>query len=211
MPNMVTIPLMGIKNVAVALSLLAALGLAGCSSTGATMNQGNASAEASSQRSIDEILGSLNVDTADPKKLIEALDALPLAERPTDLIASVLPDGVQLQPGQADETFLPVASDDFYLSIAPYVSQTHPCNFHSLTTCVGEMQHASVELNISDAKTGEVVLAEQRTTADNGFVGVWLPRNGEYKVSIKSEQGTAEQIVTTGENDPTCLTTMQLA
>ena len=202
---------MGIKKVAVALSLLAALGLAGCSSTDATTDQGSTSTEASSQRSIDEILGSLNVDTADSKKLIEALDALPLADRPEDLIASVLPNGVQLQPGQADETFLPVESDDFYLSIAPYVSQTHPCSFHSLTTCVGEMQNVPVELNITDAKTGEVVLAEQRTTADNGFVGVWLPRNGEFKVSVKSEQGVAEQIVTTGQNDPTCLTTMQLA
>ncbi|MDI6023871.1 CueP family metal-binding protein [Leucobacter sp. UT-8R-CII-1-4] len=202
---------MGIKKVAVALSLLAALGLAGCSSTDATTDQGSTSTEASSQRSIDEILGSLNVDTADSKKLIEALDTLPLADRPEDLIASVLPNGVQLQPGQADETFLPVESDDFYLSIAPYVSQTHPCSFHSLTTCVGEMQNVPVELNITDAKTGEVVLAEQRTTADNGFVGVWLPRNGEFKVSVKSEQGVAEQIVTTGQNDPTCLTTMQLA
>lgn len=202
---------MGIKNVAVALSLIAAIGLAGCSSTGATTDQGNVSAETASQRSIDEILGSLNIDTTDPKKLIESLDALPLSERPDDLIASVLPNGVQLQPGQADETFLPVESNDFYLSIAPYVSQTHPCSFHSLTTCVGEMQNTSVELSITDAKTGEAVLAEQRKTADNGFVGVWLPRNGEFKVSIKSDQGIAEQLVTTGENDPTCLTTMQLS
>lgn len=209
--DLANIPLMGIRNTAVALSLLAALSLAGCANVDAAPSQGNASTEASTQRSIDEILGELQLDTSDATQLIEALDALPLAERPDDLIASVLPNGVQLQPGQVDETFLPVATDEFYLSIAPYVSQTHPCTFHSLTTCVGEMQRAPIELTIADSSTGELVFAGQRTTNDNGFVGVWLPRNGEFKVTIRSEQGVAEQTVTTGEQDPTCLTTMQLA
>lgn len=202
---------MGIKNTAVALSLLATLGLAGCSSAGAPAEQSNASTEATAQRSIDEILGSLKLENSDPKQLIEALDALPLAERPDDFIASVQPNGVQLQPGQPDETFLPVSNDDFYLSIAPYVTQTHPCSFHSLTTCVGEMQNAPIKLTVSNTKTGEVVISEQRTTADNGFTGIWLPRGGEFTVRIEGEQGTAEQIVRTGENDPTCLTTMQLS
>ena len=60
------------------------------------------------------------------------------------------------------------------------------------------------------AASGEVVVSKDTTTADNGFVGVWLPRGGEFSVRIDSDQGSAEQTVKTGDEDPTCLTTLQL-
>ena len=203
---------MGIRNASITLSLIAALSLSGCAAqlTAPAEEAPASSPEATQPRPVDEILSELGLDTSHPVQLVEALDALPLADRPSDLIASVLPNGVKLQPGQPDEVFLPIESNDFYLSIAPYVTQTHPCTFHSLTTCVGKMQSTAVELIITDVRSGEVVLSEQRTTEDNGFTGVWLPREGQYSVRINSAQGSAEQLVSTGSEDPSCLTTMQL-
>ncbi|GAA1316094.1 CueP family metal-binding protein [Leucobacter albus] len=195
---------MGIRIALVPL-LAAALLLTGC----ATASPSGAAAEAEPAAAL-EIIADLGVDTSDPAAIIEGLDTLPVANRPSpdDLIASVQPGELLLQPGDVS---LPLTGTDFYLSIAPYVEQTHPCAFHSLTTCLGELQRTPIELTVTDVKTGDVVVNEITATADNGFVGVWLPRDGEFDVRIVGEQGAAEQRVTTGAEDPTCLTTMQLA
>lgn len=203
---------MGIRSIAASVSLVAAfsvgmIGLAGCS-TAAQPADGTAPSESSS--SVAQMLGALNLDLADPKAMIEALDAMPVAERPNDLIVSVLPTSLRLQPGEPDEVSIPLADENFYLSIAPFVSETHPCTFHSLTTCLGELQNTPIELTVTDAANGEVVASKRTSTADNGFVGVWLPRGGEFSVRIDSAQGSAEQTVKTGDEDPTCLTTLQL-
>ncbi len=201
---------MGIKKTAIALSLLATLGLAGCAPAAVAPDEGSSSAQTATPRAIDEILESLELDQTNPQALINALDAMPVADRPSDLIASVLPNAVTLQPGQPDELTLPLDGQDFYVSMAPYVSQTHPCTFHSLTTCLGELQNTPIELTVTDLASGEVVISESTSTADNGFVGVWLPRDREYSVRIDSEGGSTEQIIKTGAEDPTCITTLQL-
>lgn len=191
---------MGIRSALLPL-LAAALLLTGCASAQTPAAEGPPMA-------VDQV-AELGIDTSDAKSIIEGLDTLPVANRPSpdSLIASVRPNELVLQPG---DVTLPINDSDFYLSIAPYVTQTHPCDFHSLTTCLGELQNTPVELTVTDAETGEVVLSEVTATADNGFVGLWLPRDGAFDVRIVGEQGVAEQQVTTGADDPTCLTTMQL-
>lgn len=184
------------------------IGLAGCAS--ATQPAANSTANEIAGP-VDQVLESLNLDATNPEAIIDTLDAMPVAERPNDLIASVLPTSLQLQPGSPDEVSIPLSGENFYLSIAPFLTETHPCTFHSLTTCLGELQNTPVELTVTDAASGEVVLSKHTSTADNGFVGVWLPRDGEFSVRIDSAQGSAEQIVGTGDEDPTCLTTLQLA
>lgn len=207
---------MGIRIAAIALSLVAAVGLVSCAAGPADTSavdadrSSQAQAQAQAQRPLEQILADLGLDESDPKAMIEALEALPVDDRPSDLIASVLPTALQLQPGQPDETTLAIDGDEFYLSIAPFVSTTHPCTFHSLTTCLGELQRTEVDLTVTDVRTGEVVVSERTSTADNGFVGVWLPKNREFTVRIDSARGSAEQLVTTGGEDPTCLTTLQL-
>ena len=203
---------MGIRSIASTVSLVAALSvgaitLAGCSTVAppadsTTMNERSGS--------VSQMLDALNLDAADPKAMIETLDAMPVAERPGDLIVSVLPTSLRLQPGEPDEVSIPLSEQNFYLSIAPFVSETHPCTFHSLTTCLGELQNTPIELTVTDTASGAVVVSKDTTTADNGFVGVWLPRGGEFSVRIDSDQGGAEQTVKTGDEDPTCLTTLQL-
>lgn len=198
---------MGMRTAIASLLTATALLLTGCSSMAAS---GGEPAHRENVPGAIEQIEALGFDIADPKALIDGLDALPLAERPTGLIASVRPSELVLQPGSPDELILPTGDLDFYLSIAPYVDQTHDCTFHSLTTCVGEQQGAAIEVLVTDTATGEVVLRDTTQTASNGFIGVWLPRDRELVVSLTSDAGTAEQTVKTGKSDLTCLTTMQL-
>lgn len=98
-----------------------------------------------------------------------------------------------------------------YVSIAPYKSQTHDCYFHSLTTCVGEMGNTDVQVRLTSG-SGEVLVDEVRKTYDNGFLGLWVPRDidATLRISHAGQIGTAN-ISTKNEDDPTCITNLRLA
>ena len=103
---------------------------------------------------------------------------------------------------------MPLTGDEFYVSFAPYVNQTHDCYYHSLTTCTGELGNADIHVTVtSDA--GEVLVDEDMTTFDNGFVGLWLPRDIEATLEVTYGDLSLTQDIATGEEDPTCLTTTQ--
>ncbi|WP_341231485.1 CueP family metal-binding protein, partial [Nocardioides salarius] len=92
-------------------------------------------------------------------EVIERLDTMALADRPGDLMASVQPDAVVVTDDQGREVRLPMPEDQVYVSVAPYVDQTHECHFHSLTTCVGELGDESVDVMLTTAD-GEVLVDE---------------------------------------------------
>lgn len=186
----------------------AALALSGCAT--APSNGPSQVSEQPAAASIEQTLAGLGLSADDPESLVAGLDALPVADRPEGFNVSVLPTEVRLQPGTPDEQALPLSGDEFYLSLAPYQTQTHPCEFHVPTSCIGEMQGAEVQLRITDVATGAVVLDETRQTEDNGFVGLWLPRDGEFLIEVTADGVSGEQTVRTGDTDPTCITTLQL-
>ena len=149
----------------------------------------------------------------DARQIIDQLDAQPVADRPADLLASVRPDELVLtDPSDrtGETTTLPMPDDEFYLSVAPYRAQTHDCVFHSLTTCRGELSGRDVEVTVTDDQTGQVMLDDTRTTFDNGFIGLWLPRDTTGTLTIRYEGTEATSPISTGEDDLTCLTTMRL-
>ncbi|WP_084075236.1 CueP family metal-binding protein [Demequina sp. NBRC 110052] len=159
----------------------------------------------------DPALAALGLEDADARTLIDTLDALPLDERPTDLMASIRPDEV-LVTTESGETSIPMPEDAFYVSFAPYVDSTHDCYFHSLTTCTGELGDEEVQVLVTDAATGEVLIDETRTTFANGFVGLWLPRDIQATLTVTYDGLTATQELSTANaDDATCVTTMQLA
>ncbi|MEZ5085417.1 MAG: CueP family metal-binding protein [Tessaracoccus sp.] len=102
-----------------------------------------------------------------------------------------------LTDDQQRETTIAMPEDEFYVSFAPYVSQTHDCHFHSLTTCVGELQNADVQVTVTDEASGETLVDEALTTYDNGFLGVWLPRDIDGTLTVEYEGLTAEWPITT--------------
>ena len=74
--------------------------------------------------------------------------------------------------------------DQFYVSIAPYVDQTHECYYHNLASCQGELVGEDLDVTIT-SDDGEVLVDETVTTYDNGFVGFWLPRDIEGTIEVE--------------------------
>lgn len=143
-------------------------------------------------------------------EVIDTLDRMPVGKRPADLMASVRPDAL-IVSGDGTEVSLPIPSDLFYLSVAPYVDSTHDCFNHSLTTCKGELGGEDVEVSLVEEGSGSVLVDGVKTVFDNGFVGFWLPKDTTGTLRIRHDGKVAQARVSTHADAPTCLTTMQLA
>ena len=190
-----------------AVPVAVALLLAGCSSSSTPSSDAETGAPAAADAS--SLLRDFGLDGMDTREVIDHLDRLGGDERPTDLMASIRTDEVVLSDGTR-ETTLPMPADELYVSMAPYVDQTHDCFFHSLTTCQGELVDADVDILVRDDQ-GEVVLEETATTYANGFVGVWLPRDLTGTVVLTVDGRSVEAPLSTTADSATCLTGLQLA
>lgn len=159
----------------------------------------------------DDLLADHGLGGLDAAQIVDRLDATTLDDRPADLIASVQPDALVLSDDGSRETRVPMPDDAFYVAAAPYRAQTHDCHFHSLTTCVGELRGEEVTVTVTDDATGEVLVDETRRTFDNGFVGLWLPRDVDATLTVEHDGDTATaDLSTRGTDDPTCLTGLRL-
>jgi len=142
------------------------------------------------------------------KEMVDHLDRLGGADRPADLMASVRAEQLLLTDG-TEEISVDLPAEEFYVSVAPYVDQTHECYYHSLTTCQGELVGQDIDVTLTSAD-GEVLVEETTATQPNGFVGYWLPRGFEGTLEVSYEGYTGEVPIATGAEDPTCITTLQL-
>ncbi|MFC4056694.1 CueP family metal-binding protein [Planomonospora corallina] len=158
----------------------------------------------------EALLAAYGLDGRSTVEIIDHLDRLGGIRRPADLRASVRPDELVLS-GRGQEFSLPIPDDRFYLSVAPYTDRTHECFHHSLTTCTGELAARDVQVTITDEATGEALVDETRTTFANGFTGFWLPRGIDATLTVTYGGKTGETKIYTGQDAPTCLTTLQLA
>lgn len=194
----------------IAIAAIAAVALSACSTAEPTTSETQPASETAATDS--SLLTDHGLDGLSTREVIDSLDALPIADRPTDLMASVRPNALLVSDDQEREIALDMPADEFYVSIAPYVNDTHDCYFHSLTTCKGEMQNTDVNVVVTDKATGEVLLDETRTTFDNGFMGLWLPRDIDASITIEHDGLSAtSDLSTRTDEDATCVTTMQLA
>lgn len=191
----------------VAAVLVSGLALTGCATPAPT----DALSAASNEPADSDFLAEHDLDGLGAAQIIERLDTMPVADRPTDLLASVQPEVLVLTDGQSREAQVAMPDDDVYISVAPFRAQTHDCYFHSLTTCLGELANTEVQVTLTDEATGDLLINEARQTFDNGFVGIWVPRGIEATLTIglNSQTGTAT-ISTVNADDPTCITTLQL-
>lgn len=57
---------------------------------------------------------------------------------------------------------------------------------------------------------GTILTDDVVRAADNGFVGVWLPRNSTATLTVVHDGRTGTSAIGTGTGDPTCLTTLQV-
>lgn len=179
---------------------VAILTLAGCTA-------GNNTPSATSP---SEELAAYGFENMNASEIIDQLEATPVAERSAEFIASVRPDTLTFSDAEGREVALDIPKDEFYISVAPYIDQTHDCYFHSLTTCLGEMRGEDVTVRVVD-NSGTVLLDQETRTADNGFVGLWLPRDINAALTIEHDGRTTTTPISTGDDDPTCLTTAKLS
>ncbi|WP_010534989.1 CueP family metal-binding protein [Brachybacterium squillarum] len=160
--------------------------------------------------SVDGLLTLDQVAAMEGRSLVDTLDALPLAERPSDFLASVRPAEVVLTDTDGSETAVSLSGEPFPLSVAPYVESTHECFHHSLTTCLGELGGQEMQVRVVDLDSEKVVLDEARTTHENGFLGLWLPRDGRCLLTLAQDGLSGEAEIGTSADDLTCLTSLHL-
>lgn len=97
----------------------------------------------------------------------------------------------------------------FYLSIAPYINQTHPCSTHSLVTCRGELKNTKFNVVVKD-DLENIIFEQEVTTGSNGFAGIWLPRNITGTIVVEYDNFSATSKIETFNQSKTCLTTLKL-
>lgn len=175
--------------------LVLALGLAGCA--------------AADDDTAESFLKSQGLAGMDAVEIVEYLDRIPVSARSAELIASVRHDELVLA-ADGQEVVLDLPEDQTYVSVAPYVDETHDCFHHSLTTCRGELAGQPVQVTFTDAATGETLIEEETTTFSNGFAGFWVPSHttGTIEVTHQGRTGTTE--FSTGEDGATCVTDLRL-
>ena len=127
----------------------------------------------------------------------------------TDKSASITSEQLFVTKDDGSEQVYELPKDEFFVSIAPYITQTHPCDIHSLTGCQGELVNEQFDVYIEDAE-GNVIVDDTLQTEVNGFIDIWLPRDQIYQIKIEHQGKTVESEFSTFENDGTCITTMQL-
>lgn len=110
---------------------------------------------------------------------------------------------------QGDRTTHDLPTDEFFVSIAPYVTTTHPCTDHSLTGCQGELANEQFDVLIVD-EDGNVLVDDQIATMNNGFMDLWLPREKTMIITITQGDKVAQGVMSTFAEDGTCITTLQL-
>lgn len=126
-----------------------------------------------------------------------------------DVTASITSTHLMTKDSNGKEETTALPEDEFFVSIAPYINETHPCTNHSLTGCKGEMVNEEFHITIKDIE-GNIVLDEKMQTLDNGFIDLWLPRNQTYEITVEYEDKKVDSTFSTYENDGTCITTLQL-
>lgn len=189
------------KRAAIAAAALA-LALTGCSAA-------DPESTADGTVSQDTFLTTHGLAAMDAVEIIDHLDRQKVTERPTDLIASVRADELLLSSDD-QEVVVDLPDNQTYVSIAPYLTSTHDCFYHSLTTCLEELDNEDIQVTITDEATGEVLVDEATTTFDNGFIGFWLPDDvtGLIEVSYQGRTGTTE--FSTTDDGATCVTDLRL-
>ncbi|MGP9603817.1 CueP family metal-binding protein [Brachybacterium sp. AOP42-E1-35] len=181
---------------------LASLGLAGCG--------GSPDADYSAAGNpLEGLLRADGLAGRDAREIIDSLEALPLDERSHSMQATVLPDRLALSDDSGRSAALSLPAGHSYTAVAPFVQTTHDCFHHELSHCTGELLSVEVEVLLT-ADNGAVLLDEKRTTAPNGFLGFWLPRDQELTLTVSLDGAVATAPLSTHPDSATCITTMQL-
>lgn len=156
--------------------------------------------------SSERVLRQYGFDQLSVEELAYTLDKETFTQ--SNLIASITATSIAF--GEVGKSVnIDIPEGKFYLSLAPYIEHTHPCANHNFVTCRGEMPNTTFHVKIVTLDD-EVLIDEELTTYDNGFVGVWLPANITANIYVHYQNKSANTTITTLKTSDTCLTTLQL-
>ena len=105
--------------------------------------------------------------------------------------------------------FIDIEQEDFFVAIAPYINTTQSCTEYNLTEAIGELKEVDFEVKVADLD-GEVYIEETMKSEKNGFLNLWLPRYKKFIVLIKYGDKATEVIVSTYEEDISCISVVKL-
>src|SRR5690625_1726459 len=100
--------------------------------------------------------------TEDIKELVQAYSVGDIE----DESASITSTALIVTDSEENEEIYPLPQDEFFVSIAPYIDETHPCTNHSLTGCQGELVEKEFDIFIEDTE-GNVVIEDTIKTEEN--------------------------------------------
>ena len=153
--------------------------------------------------SAESILVRLDLNDQELTSIVMALDER--LDEPQDIGARITGEALLLYQGE-DEVSVPLPEDLFFVSIAPYINDVHPCQVHNLITCRGELYGETMLITIT-LNDGSVLYSEERTTQANGFIGLWLPAGIEGTLSVEMPNRSVSYPISTYANSDTCITT----
>lgn len=146
-----------------------------------------------------------NSEATDIKKLVDDYTVGNIKAESASITSSEL----LIKDENQKEIIHDLPEDEFFVSVAPFINQTHPCEIHSLTSCQGELIDEDVDVLIKNSD-GDIVLDETRQTEANGFIDLWLPRDDTFDVIMTMDGKETSSEISTFDGDHTCITTMQL-
>ncbi len=143
---------------------------------------------------------------------VDAYAAVELANawKGSDVTSFATSQAVHFAFPDGSEVAVPMPDDEMFVSVAPYLRQTHPCTTHYMSGCQGELGDVAMQVRAT-LTDGTVVLDETVQTGRNGFLDLWLPREEGIMLSVAVDGYAAEGFVTTFADSATCITTVQLA
>ncbi|MGA2298035.1 MAG: CueP family metal-binding protein [FCB group bacterium] len=119
---------------------------------------------------------------------------------PKELIIS-FPDGRQIKKTLPDSAM--------FIAVAPYITNTHTCDTHYLSSCQGELTNKVFQLKASDTN-GNILYNDSISSMKNGFFELWLPRDRTITIHIVYNTMTRDELIGTFSTSNTCITTAQL-
>ena len=136
------------------------------------------------------------------EEMVETLDRQTL--NPELISAGILERELIITTEDGSNTY-PVDDELFYLSIAPYINNTHPCHNHNLVTCRNELANETIDVLITTVD-GDIIVDETVELFDNGFYGFWLPADKALNLTVHYGDLSVETVVETFDDSGTCLT-----
>ncbi len=121
----------------------------------------------------------------------------------------VTPQAVHFRFSNGQQAQVPLPADRMVVAIAPYITRTHPCKVHYMSSCQGELVQIPVRVVVSSTE-GKEVFRGTLQTLENGFLELWLPRNQIYRLSLEAMGRRASGLISTFNHSDTCITTLQL-